>query len=550
MERRVFGGLLWRLADMVRAGETRRSFRSKAFQRAVWSLDDLPADLDIDREQALEVPGIGRGVVSLIEEYKGRGALTELEELEARLPREAPLLRRLPRMSPTVLAELKVALGVETRNDLRVAIESDSLGDISGVGPATLELWDAVLGVTTAESPAVPAHTGWVIASMLARHINSHTGCWIDVGGDVRRLEEWVHRVALVASDRSIADLSEFMLTTAVLSDARRVSHKFLGQTHTGLPVDVLWSPPEGAGTALALLTGPEAQLDHLSEEPYPTENELYEASGFPLIPAPARILPIDVGTRVVLRQDLRGDLHLHSEASPDGHLSLESVLNAAVAEGHEYVLITDHTRGLRFGGLDESAIRLQAAAIERIRRRFPDLRIFHGAELNIAADGSLDLDDETLAILDFAIAGLHSYFGLDAPEQTRRLETALAHPVVKVLAHPFGRRIGIRPAIDVDMERVIETAIHHGVALETNGHRDRLDLGADWCEIAAEKGAVFAANSDAHRRDEIGNIANALGTLQRAGVDAERIVNTWEVDRLLDWVSRDTAAATGPANR
>lgn len=532
------GGLLWRLAEMVRASETRRSFRSKAFRRAVWSLDDLPPDLDVDRDRALSVPGIGPGVVALIDEYLRRGELEELEELAAGFPSEAPLLRRLPRMTPKILRELKRGLGVETRNDLRVAIESDALGAISGVGPATLALWDSVLSLGPVDRMAVPAHEGWVIAAMLSRHLANHTANWIDIAGGVRRLDEWVHRVDLVASNTSPEDLPRFLMTTAVLADVERDERLYRGHTHSGLPVAIAWSPPEAAGTVLARMTGPEEHLAHLSNDPYPTEHELYEASGFPLIPAPARVLPIDMSVRVVLRQDLRGDLHLHSEASPDGHLSLEALLAAAIEESHEYVLITDHTQGLRFGGLDEDAIRLQAAAVEKARSRFPELRVFHGAELNIGADGSLDLDDDALDVLDFAVAGLHSYFGLSSAEQTKRLQTALAHPVVRILAHPFGRRIGIRPAINVDMNAVIDTAIGEGVALETNGHRDRLDLGADWIEIAAEKGALFAANSDAHRLDEIGNVANALGTLQRAGVDAEQVVNTWPRDRLAKWAT------------
>ncbi|HEX6286217.1 MAG TPA: PHP domain-containing protein, partial [Acidimicrobiia bacterium] len=537
---RVFGEMLWRLADMVRAGETRRSFRAKAFQRAVWALDHLPPDLRFDKEKALAISGIGPGVLSLIEEYLNRGRLTELETLERRLPSEAPHLRRLPRMTPKILTELKAAIGVETRADLRVAIESDSLGSISGVGPATMALWAEILALQPRDSTIVPSHSGWVIASMLARHISSHTGCWIDIAGDVRRLEEWVGGVDLVATGGSVDALADFLLDSAVLGDAEREDDRVTGRAHTGLPVDILWAPPDVAGTALAQMTGPQAHLDHLSLDPYPTENELYEASGFPLIPAPARVLPIDVGSRVVLRQDLRGDLHLHTEDSPDGHLSIDALLNAAVAESYDYVLITDHTQGLRFGGLDEQAMLQQAAAIERMRPRFPQIVVLHGAELNIAVDGSLDMDDDTLSILDFAVAGLHSHFGLDEHAQTRRLETAMAHPAVRVLAHPFGRRIGIRPAIDVDMETVIEASLRHGVALETNGHRDRLDLGADWLEIAAERGALFTANSDAHRREEIGNVANAVGTLQRAGIDAERVVNTWDVDRLLAWIGDD----------
>ena len=544
VHRRAMGALLWRLADMVRASETRRSFRSKAFHRAVWSLDDLPPDLDVEREIALSVPGIGPGVVSLIDEYRRDGRLDELDVLEETYPEDAPLLRRLPRMTPKVLRELKAALGVETRSDLRVAIESDSLGAISGVGPATLALWEDVLDLGPSNSTAVPAHRGWVLASELSDHLARHTGCWIDIAGEVRRIEEWVHRIEMVATGDSSADLTSFLSTTAVLTETEHIDDTHRARSHSGLAVEVTWAPPEGVGTKLAWVTGPEEHVDHLDRGPYATEHDLYDASGFPLIPAPARILPIDVGARVVLRQDVRGDLHLHSEASPDGYMSLDALLAAAIEEGHEYVLITDHTQGLRFGGLDEEAIRAQAATIDRIRGRYPELRVFHGAELNIGPDGSLDLDDETLAVLDFTTAGLHSHFGLGRDAQTERLERAMSHASVRVLAHPFGRRIGIRPAIQVDMDEVISAAIRHGVALETNGHRDRLDLGANWIAIAAEKGAVFAANSDAHRRSEVGNVANAVGTLQRAGVDAEHVINTWEVDRLVAWVTDGQTAA------
>jgi DNA polymerase (family 10) len=178
-----------------------------------------------------------------------------------------------------------------------------------------------------------------------------------------------------------------------------------------------------------------------------------------------------------------------------------------------------------------------QAEEIEGLRGRFPNVTVFHGAELNIGADGRLDLPEEALALLDFAVAGVHSHFSLDRDTQTERVLAALAHPAVRVLAHPFGRRIGIRPALDLDMDEVIASAVEQGVALETNGHRDRLDLPADWIAGAAAEGALFAANSDAHRVPEVDNIANAVATLQHAGITAERVVNTFSLDDFLGWI-------------
>jgi DNA polymerase (family 10) len=193
----------------------------------------------------------------------------------------------------------------------------------------------------------------------------------------------------------------------------------------------------------------------------------------------------------------------------------------------------------LRFGGLDGDGLRAQAEEIEEARGRFPDLVVLHGAELNIGRDGTLDLDDDVLAILDMAVAGLHSYFDLERAEQTARIVTAVSHPVVKVLAHPTGRRIGTRPGVDLDIETVIEAAIEHDVALEVNGHRDRLDLSTPLIEKALGAGALLAANSDAHRIEEMGNIANSVATMQRAGVRPEAVINCQPGDRFISWAKR-----------
>lgn len=534
--RRTLARHLYRLSEMVRAAETRRSFRSKAFNRAVWSLDDLPSSLEVNREDMLAVPGIGPGVAALIEEFRETGEIEELARLESELPAEAGRLRRLPRMNPRILRELN-ARGVDSRNDLLVAIESGILGDsITGVGPATVTLWRAILELPPS-AEAVPAHEAWVVGRSLAAHFAAHTGSWVDVAGTVRRVEEWTDELVLVITTNEWDRVTDFLETTAVLAGTRPGGPHVSGETLTGLPVSIALSVPEEAGTALMLATGPPEHVATVeTADPLPTENEVYEAAGFPWIPPAARGLPIDAASQVALVDDLRGDLHLHSEASPDGRLTLDEIAQAGTERGYGYILITDHTIGLRFGGLDSAGLKRQSEEVAEARVRHPGIEIFHGAELNIDRDGGLDIDEEGLALLDFAVAGLHSHFGLSRSEQTDRLIRAVSHPVVKILAHPFGRRIGIRPGIDVDFERVIEGAIDSDVALESNGHRDRLDLPVPWIELAAARGAVFAANSDAHRPAELGNAANAIASLQRAGIGSDRIINCWTNDELKSW--------------
>ena len=545
--RRGFARALWRLADLVQAAEDRRSFRSKAYRRAVWSLDDLPG-LEVSHEDLLATTGIGPGIAALLDEYRTTGGVNQLIPLEEAYPLETQFLRRLPRMSPRMLRDLK-GLGIETRSDLVGAIESGAAGTLRGAGPQTLELWGRILDLSPGPG-FFPAHQAWSMATTLSDHITEHTGCWIDIAGSVRRTEEWVDRLDLVAVANEPDRLVEFLSVTAGLHTVSIGDDTIWGSTLDQIPVAVHLSAPEAAGTSLLWATGPVEHAMTVTRDPYPTEHEAYESAGLALVPAPARGLPIDAGGAVVRVEDLRGDLHVHSELSPDGRMTLDQIVDTARRRKYEYIAVTDHTQGLRFGGLDEGAIAAQGILISKVRRRHPDLVIVHGAELNIEKDGSLDLDAHAMSLLDFAVAGVHSHFGLDRDTQTLRIVRALEHPVVRVLAHPFGRRIGIRPPLDVDMEAVIDAAVGNDVALETNGHRDRLDLSADWIPLAAARGAIFAANSDAHRIIEMENISNAIATLQRAGMGPERVINTLPANGIRRWLSRAPSLTSGGPER
>ncbi len=538
---RGFATNLWRLADLVRVAETRRSFRSKAYRRAIWSLDDL-SGLEARDEVLLATPGIGPGVSALIREYRETGMLGQLIPLEEAYPQEAPRLRRLPRMTPRMLRDLKADLGLETADDLRAAIDSEAAATVRGAGGQTLDLWRAVLDLAPDES-AVPAHRAWVTANELAAHVTRHTGAVTEVAGAVRRVEEWARRIDVVAVTDDPDSLSDFLGGTAALASFSGDG----GRTHDGVSVAFHVASPSEAGRALIRATGPSSHVEMLGDmSPAADEEQVYAESGLAWVPPPARGLDPEVAAQVVTVDDLKSDLHLHSERSPDGRMTLDEICDMAIRLGYEYVLITDHTQGLGFGGLNEEAILRQSEEIARLRSRHPELTVFHGAELNIGQDGTLDLDDSALMRLDFAVAGVHSHFGLGLKEQTARVVTALAHPKVRVLAHPFGRRIGIRPPLSIDMDRVIEAAVSHDVALETNGHRDRLDLPADWISRAASAGAVFAANSDGHTLTEMRNIANAVSTLQRAGITADQVVNTWDLARFRAWLDEGLSGEGG----
>ncbi len=511
----------------------------------MWALDHLDPGLSDPPDRMRDVPGIGPGIIRLIDEFRSTGTLAELQQLAVALPEDAAAMRRLPRMTPKILSALKGELGVDTLDDLEGALDSEDALVIPGVGRTTAETWMAVLALRP-QSAAVPSFDAWVSSRVLSAHLDTHLAGHTAIAGEVRRLVEWVETLDLVCVpgvDR--AGVDEFLQTSAAWSGGAELAPEtFAITTHGGMNARVHLSTDRDHGSTMVRATGPDRHAEPLlaAVEPrnYPDESLVYRAAGRDWVPAPARDGVLDDHVNVVLLGDLRGDFHLHTDRSPDGRQSLESIVRAGSRRGFEYLLITDHTSGLRFGGLTSEELLLQSEEVAEIRQRFPGIRIFHGAELNIEQDGSLDVDEEALEALDFVVAGVHSYFGLGRVEQTERVLRGLEHPKVRVLAHPTGRRIGIRPGLSIDLERVVESAAARQIALEVNGHRDRLDLGADNIRMALAFGAVFAANSDAHRAEELDNVANAVGTLQRALVPAERVVNTWPRDELERWLARD----------
>ena len=191
----------------------------------------------------------------------------------------------------------------------------------------------------------------------------------------------------------------------------------------------------------------------------------------------------------VVRLRDLKGDLHVHTDWSGDGRASLEAMLEAAGSRGYAYVAITDHGKNLRVNGLSEKRMMEQRAVIERLRDRFAPMVVLHGSELNIGVDGSLDYDDDFLAGFDWCVAGIHDHFDLSKQQQTERMITAMHHPAVRAIAHPFGRIIGRRPPIELDLGQVFAAAVRTKTALEINGHLQRLDLPAEAARAAVGEG-------------------------------------------------------------
>jgi DNA polymerase (family 10) len=318
--------------------------------------------------------------------------------------------------------------------------------------------------------------------------------------------------------------------------------------------------PPESFGAAAVYFTGSKAHniaLRRLAQEAGlkineygvyrgparlagDTEESVYRSVGLATIPPELRE---DRGELEAARQDrlpqlvsltdLRGDLHAHTKES-DGHDTLEAMAEAARGRGLHYLAITDHSRRLAVAhGLDPVRLAKQIDRIDRLNATWPDFTLLKGVEVDILEDGTLDLPDSILSRLDLVVGAVHHRLDLSRAKQTQRLLRAMDHRHFSVLAHPTGRLIGEREAMDIDLLRVVRHAKQRGCFVELNAHPARLDLDDTACQMAKAEGVKVSIASDAHSALQLDNLRFGVLQARRGWLEAADVVNTRELDAL-----------------
>lgn len=240
--------------------------------------------------------------------------------------------------------------------------------------------------------------------------------------------------------------------------------------------------------------------------------------------------------------EDLEGSLHMHSDFS-DGEATVDEMVNGARRRGYRYMAITDHGEYLlRQGASGRQRLDEQARRIAALNAQSEDLRVLHGAEVDILEDGSLAFPEQALDVLDLCVASVHTAYERSASEQTTRIVRAIEHPRVHILGHPMGRHLGQRPPMQVDFDRIVEAAIANGVALEINGKPYRMDLPVRRIQHAAQAGVQFVLSADAHSVRDHDQLLNAVQQARRAGLSAGQILNTRSLPALTGWLTGQSA--------
>jgi DNA polymerase (family X) len=473
-----------------------------------------------------DLRGIGPSIEARMRELVETGTIAELEELQREVEPELVALGRFLGIGPKRMVEIGRALGVRTAAELREAAATGKLSSAPGVGPQT----ERKLLAALEHDADPPAGRGLLLHRSRALLEPISAALRGQVAGDPRRWCDVSERFAVVcAADDPQPVLEAFEGQPAIVAVVEREERRALGVTVEGVPVELIAAEPHRFGTDLLRATGSEEYVAALEPLPNaPDEPSVYAALGIPFCPPELRESPFrGEPPPLVELEDMRGDLHAHTTWS-DGKASVLEMGEAARSLGYEYLAVCDHTPNVRVvPGLDADAVRRQGEEIAAANEGLAPFRILRGIEVDIRADGSLDLPDDVLAELDWVQLSLHAGQRAGRDELTRKVTEAMRHPSVRALSHPKGRIINYRPENALDLERVFEVALETGVALEVNGLPDRLDLRDVHVRAAIEAGVPIVVSTDAHSERGLGNMRLAVATARRGWATAADVVNT-----------------------
>ena len=540
------------LADLSEL-EGEDSFRVLAYRRAATRIRETGgpvAQLALEGK-AKELSGIGKTIEDKIVQVVEKGEMEALTKRKALVPEEVVKFMRLPGLGPKTARRIWKELGVTTIAGLKEAAEQERLRVLTGLGAKSEEKILKAL----AEEPKDPRESrrllgdGLPVLLELVEELRQHPAAVkVSEAGSARRRRETFRDLDVIATSTDPPALIEAFTGRENVADVlAKGDTKATVLTNEGLRLDLRVVPPESYGNLLQHFTGSKEHNVALREDAVrrgfsvseysvtnvetgdeftaADEEELYAHLGYAYIPPELRenggeLAAARNGTLPALleRGDLRGDLHSHSTWS-DGKATIEQMALAARELGHEYLALCDHSPRLR-----EGRLRAQWEEIDALNERLAPFRILKGIEVNIRANGELDVDDATLATLDWVMASVHTSFDKDP---TERVLHAMQNPHVDCIGHLTSRRIGVRNPSTIEVEKVVESALATGTFLEINSQPDRLDLRDANARLAGEAGVTLTISSDAHSAKALRYVELGVAQARRAWLTKEQVLNT-----------------------
>jgi DNA polymerase (family 10) len=596
--------LLVELADLLDIkGDS--TFKSNAYRRAADAVARSPVEL-LAAYRAGDpptLPGVGKGIAYKLEELARSGRIGELEELRAATPPGVVAMLRLTGVGPRTAGELWRSRGIASLEELEAAAHDGRLRGVRGIGAEReARILEAIEQHRRRPSRRLLMGEANALAERIVAlaesvpEVRSAT-----IAGSTRRGTETVGDLdLLVETDDPATALSRLLAALPHEGDGSSAEPLTLGAARASLALregpqlDIMTAPPGRLGSYLVHLTGsaahnvrlrqrakqrgrslsehglvpldasaPEA-VDTPDLETFANEADLYTWLGLAAVEPELRedrgeveAAAEDRLPRLVTRADLIGDCHSHTDWS-DGRKPLEHMVESARAMGQRWLVLTDHSWSLTIAnGLAPDRVELQRRVIGDLNERFasevargeapegahPDFRLLHGCELEITIDGRLDYDDAILERFDVVVASLHVGRRQPRAQLMARYEAALRSPHVDILAHPSGRKIGLRPDLDLDWDRFYRRAAETGTFLEVNGSPPRLDLDEERIRAAREAGCRFTIDSDAHDPVEWQHLVWGATIARRAWLEPDLVANTRPLEAFLALIEERSRA-------
>jgi len=546
-------------------------FRIRSYRRAAEAVEQQTtqlATLVAEPKKLLAIPGIGKGMAANIVAVLTTGTIPLREELLQKYKPTMLELLRLPGMGPKTVALVWSALEVCDIDALEAAAKAGHLAKLPRMGEKfTVKLLKGIEDYRK-NSSRFRIDQAQSYAEKISALIREFPGIdEITPAGSLRRGRETVGDLDLLvtgpACEADVVSAAVEHVAALPLIDKllAKGQNKVSFTLRNNLQVDVRLLPRASYGAALQYFTGSKMHNVALRQRAIKrgltlseyallrlednvivaaaSEADIYNALELDYIPpelrencgeleaAATHMLP-----QLITLADIRGDLHMHTDAT-DGRDSIRQMAEAAMARGLSYIAITDHSKNLAMtNGLDDVRA---LAHVKRIREVDAELqqeyggriRVLPGIEVDILADGALDLDDSTLAQMDIVVASVHSHFAQPIEEMTERVLRAIENPQVRILGHPTGRKVLSREAYAINVDRILRRAAELGVAVEHNASPARSDLNDLNLRLAKEHGCKIVVDTDAHATEELDQMRYGITQLRRAWLTKDDILNT-----------------------
>ena len=561
------------IADLLELkGEN--AFKVRAYQRAARAIEHYPKEMKImldEGEDLQGVPGVGEAIARKTTELVNTGKLGYFENLKAEFPEGITNLLAIPGIGPKTASRLSSELGVNSVDALEQAINDGRVAKLFRLGDKTADNIRQQIQALRRKDQRTPIGEALPIVEGILGALSSVPGVQnLTAAGSLRRFRETAGDIDLMGTADSPKEVIDaFVALPRIGQVLTQGSTKASAIVSGGLQVDLRMVEHDSFGSLLQYFTGSKQHNISLRErgrrqklklseygittiatgelEKFAVEEEFYHRLGLQYIPPEIREAQGEVERaeqgalpKLVELSDIKGDLHMHTDWS-DGHNSIEEMAIAARDMGYQYIAMTEHSvgRGIA-GGLDEARLRKQIVEIKAVNERLSGIHVFSGSEVDIRADGSLDLPHEILSELDIVIAAVHSAMNQSEERMTRRVLSAIENPDVDIIAHPTCRILGEREPVAMDMEAVFQAAAKNGKTLEINAMPDRLDLNDVHAFRARDLGVKLAIGTDAHSTAHLGLMRFGVGVARRAWCEPKHVLNTLSLKELLVFLDRN----------